>query len=122
MGSQPSHAKAGNLGPRLHQAAMEADANASASGEDTSTQHERCDKDPQHMGGGPEQQQRRSMALPKRPLSIRKTPLPGSAQEASALDMDAVSILPCLSAWESYATSLALSSVARYCCPSTSHT
>ena len=100
MGTQPSRAKAGNLGLRLHEAAMEADAASSPSGGDNDTQQEHYDNDKQGLGGAQKQQQRRPMALPKRPPSIRKTPLPGSAQRAPALDMHAVSTLPCVSALE----------------------
>jgi len=68
-GSQASHARTGNLGQRLDQAAL-----VEAAGIRDSVM------------------QRRSMGMPSRPSSMKKTPLPKSAQRAPALDMHAVSI------------------------------
>lgn len=67
-GSQASHARTGNLGQRLDQAAL---------GE--------------AAGSRDLEMQRRIMGLPSRPSSMKKTPLPESAQRAPALDMHAVS-------------------------------
>ena len=101
MGSQPSQTRPGNLGPRLHQAAMEADAISPAFETDGSTQQENRDSDVQGLGGPQEAyKQRRPKALPSRPPSIRRTPLARSAQRAPALDMHAVRIPTAYQCWQ----------------------
>ena len=94
MGSQPSQPRAGNLEPRLHQAAMEAEATNSALEADGRTQERNHDSDMPGLGGAQEAyKQRRPTTLPSRPPSIRRPPVPGSARRAPALDMHAVRIL-----------------------------
>lgn len=96
MGSQPLHAIAGNLGPRLHQAAMEAHATTSIHEADSGSKQGQDESDMQGMGAAAQQKQRRFMALPNRPPSIRRTPVPGSAHRAPALDMPTVRHAPCI--------------------------
>ena len=122
MGSQPLHAKAGNLGPRLHQAVMEAQAATSPYNADINSKPEQAESDMQGMGEALQQKQRRFMALPNRPSSIRKTPVPGSARRAPALDVPAVSHVPYIHVLATNVTSSALCTIPGYYCAIREHT